>query len=68
MKSYVKVRIDDRKSLYQFDSRSDAFDWVKSSQQEGCMVSVLSYEGDSLEDLTRYYFGGQYFKRENITS
>lgn len=61
----VKIRIGSAKELRPFDSQDSAFAWVSKNCQH-CIVSVLRYDGDSLESMERYYFQHGSFIREQI--
>ena len=61
----VKVRVGFSKELHSFDSQDNAFAWVSKNYQH-CILSVLRYEGDSLESMERYYYQHGSFVREQI--
>lgn len=62
-----KVRVGFDSELHDFDKLDDAFEWVRSSNPGRCTVQVLTFERDTLEDLTRWFYDGRsYFKREDI--
>ena len=63
----TKVRLPSQKSLIEFASENEAFDWVRKTQSP-CLFEVLLYEGESLSAMDRYYFDGDRFVRENILS
>ena len=64
----VKIRIGFKKELHEFKNRKEAFDWVKAQKIGPCVISVLTFERDSLEAMDRWHFDGNRFIRENITN
>ena len=63
----VKIRIGFSRELHEFESRNDAFSWVRDTQ-DNCVISVLVYERGELVTMDRYHFDGRRFTLENIRS
>jgi len=69
MSKCIKVRMGrSSNELHEFDTRDEAFTWIRNNTRRRTVFSVLTYERGELSDMTRWYYDGQYFKRENITS
>lgn len=67
MSSNIQIRIGFSKESFGFDTRDEAFAWVRESRgDQRCIISVLTFSRGELEDLTRWYYDGRYFKREDI--
>jgi len=64
----VKIRIRGSKELLEFASMDEGFTWVRNNRRKREVLSVLIYDSNGLADMTRWYYDGQYFKRENIVS
>lgn len=64
----VKIRLNFQKELREFETRQQAFDWVRSNVGGTCVVSVLSFERGTFESMERWHYDGNRFSRENITS
>jgi len=63
----VKIRLNHEKEKRTFEDLSFALKWVRENR-DSCVVSVLTYENDSLEDLTRWLFNGRFFRKEEFSS
>jgi hypothetical protein len=63
-----KVRVGVDKKLHIFDTRDEAFNWVRDNVSGGNVFSLLAYDrGGNLESLDRYTFTGRRMVMENIT-
>jgi hypothetical protein len=68
MSKLVKIRLGYERELKEFPDRNAAFEWIRETQTGRTTIAVLTYEHSTLEDLTRWHFNGQYFKKEDITN
>ena len=67
---YVKIRVPNNKELHKFDSRKNAFDWVREQKLRApCYVTVMTYDvRDELDNGERWYYDGYRFSRENVNN
>lgn len=67
--TFVKIRLGNEKTAYDFASRDEAFQWVRKNCNHPMMISVLLYEKNSMSRMDRYYFDkNKQFSMENVLS